>query len=72
LLRSIETNRENGIRENRPQYIKRTHLDSSTNQDNNDSQIQMLLEIKSSFTQLQTEISNQIKRLDNALESISN
>lgn len=72
LLHGIETNIGSGARENRPQDIEGTHLDSLMNQDNNESQIQMMKEIRSSFTQLQTEISIQIKRLDNALETISN
>lgn len=74
LLRDIEINRKIGARENRLQNIQQdvggTHFDSSINQVHNELQIQMLQEIRGTLSQLQIEISTQINRLDNTLETI--
>ena len=74
-LRQIEISRSGGG-ENRGQNSENTHFDSadtsgsSTTALASDYQIQTLQEIKNSLSQIQTEISTQINRLNKTLESI--
>ena len=74
-LRQIEMSRAGGGKNGR-QNIENTHSDSSATPGSstatvaNDYQIQMLQEIKNSLSQMQTDISTQLNRLNETLKSI--